>query len=45
MAVFNERHINGLRALPRVPVDDLAVVLAADKDVGIFWVVLEADKW
>ena len=44
MTVFNKCHIDGLRALASVPVDDLTVVLAADEDVSVLWVILEADE-
>jgi len=45
MTVFNQGHVSWLRALTSVPVDDLTVVLAANQNVSVLWVVLEADEW
>ena len=44
MAVLNEGHVDRLRTLASVPVDDLSVVLAADEDVRVLRVVLDTDE-
>ena len=44
MTVFDERHVDRLRALASVPVQHLSVVLTTDQDVRVLWVVLHTDQ-